>query len=98
VQPVARRQSDTLPRFAGARVLVADDSAVNREVALEALSRLGVVADTVDDGQQALEAATDRVYDLVLMDGSMPVMDGFESSRAIRAEEARRRRARRSSR
>jgi CheY-like chemotaxis protein len=94
VQPVAAAQSDALPRFAGARVLVADDSAVNREVALEALARLGVAADTVDDGRQALEAATDRTYDLVLMDGSMPEMDGFESSRAIREEEARSGRAR----
>ena len=81
-------KAESLPRFETARVLVADDSAVNREVALEALSRLGVKADTADDGRQALEAARRGRYDLILMDGSMPEMDGFESSRAIRAHEA----------
>ena len=45
------------PSFAGARVLVADDSAVNREVAMEALRRLGVEATLVADGQAAVDAA-----------------------------------------
>ncbi len=84
----AATTADALPCFEGARVLVADDSPVNREVALEALSRLGVRADTAEDGRQALEAAKAQPYDLILMDGSMPVMDGFESSQAIRVHEA----------
>ena len=77
------------PRFAGARVLVADDNAVNREVAVEALSRCGVsdVA-TVEDGRAAVEAVRTGRFDLVLMDGSMPVLDGFDAARAIRDEEA----------
>ncbi len=77
-----------LPSFAGAAVLVADDSAVNREVASEALLRLGVVATLVNDGRQALEAVTAGRFDLVLMDGSMPEMDGYEAARAIRTQEA----------
>lgn len=77
-----------LPRFPGARVLVADDSPVNREVACEALARLGIAADTVEDGRLAVEAVAARRYDLVLMDGSMPEMDGFEAARAIRARDA----------
>jgi signal transduction histidine kinase/CheY-like chemotaxis protein len=76
------------PRFEGRRILVADDSAVNREVAIEALSRLGAKALVVVDGLKAVEAVrADPAIDLVLMDGSMPEMDGFDATRAIREHE-----------
>jgi two-component system, NarL family, sensor histidine kinase BarA len=88
VRPETAAASEALPRFAGARVLVADDSAVNREVAIEALSRLGVNADVVADGLQAVEAALTRDFDLVLMDGSMPEMDGYDAAREIRRRQA----------
>jgi two-component system sensor histidine kinase BarA len=78
---------DGLPNFAGKRVLVADDSAVNREVALEALRKFNVTIDLVEDGKQAVEAVEKTRYDLVLLDGSMPVMDGFEAARRMRARE-----------
>ena len=91
---VSSARGDTLPRFSGLRVLVADDSAVNREVASEALSRLGITAELVENGLQAVEAARTGRIDLVLMDGSMPVMDGYQASRAIRDEEAESGRAR----
>lgn len=79
----------SLPRFPAARVLVADDNPVNREVAVEALGRLGVTqVVTVEDGFQALEAARDGGFDLILMDGSMPGLDGFDAARAIRQWEA----------
>jgi signal transduction histidine kinase/EAL domain-containing protein (putative c-di-GMP-specific phosphodiesterase class I)/DNA-binding NarL/FixJ family response regulator len=71
-----------------ARVLVVDDSEVNREVALEALSRFGIRAETAEDGRQAVDRTAAKSFDLVLMDGSMPVMDGFEAAAAIRAREA----------
>jgi signal transduction histidine kinase/CheY-like chemotaxis protein len=80
--------AERLPQFPGARVLVADDSAVNREVACEALSRLGISAFTVEDGQKAYQAVVEGDYDIVLMDGSMPDVDGFEATRLIRAHEA----------
>ncbi|HEX8570111.1 MAG TPA: EAL domain-containing protein [Caulobacteraceae bacterium] len=84
-----------MPRFEGRRILVADDSAVNREVAMEALSRLGATTLVVVDGAKAVEAvADDPSIDLVLMDGSMPEMDGFEATLAIRADERRTGRAR----
>jgi len=84
----AERAGAGLPQFTGARVLVADDSAVNREVACEALARLGVTAATVDDGRAALAAVKAEAFDIVLMDGSMPDIDGFEATRLIRAHEA----------
>ncbi|MFY9292192.1 MAG: ATP-binding protein, partial [Methylorubrum rhodinum] len=94
----AREASDrpaALPSFAGARVLVADDSAVNREVATEALSRLGVLNVTcVEDGAAAVSLSGSETFDLILMDGSMPVLDGFAAAAAIRAREAETGRAR----
>ena len=71
-----------------ARVLVVDDSEVNREVALEALRRFGITAETAEDGRQAVERTAVQAFDLVLMDGSMPVMDGFEAAAEIRLREA----------
>lgn len=80
--------------FPSARVLVVDDAEVNREVAVEALALLGVTPVVVEDGQAAIEAVRAETFDLVLMDGSMPVMDGFEATRRIRAEETETGRAR----
>jgi EAL domain-containing protein (putative c-di-GMP-specific phosphodiesterase class I)/CheY-like chemotaxis protein len=94
VAPEAATQAARLPRFSGARVLVADDSAVNREVAIEALSRLGVTAEVVGDGAQAVEAALAGGFDLILMDGSMPQMDGYDATRVIRLRQAEARQAR----
>ena len=74
--------------FPDARVLVVDDGEVNREVAVEALSRFEIKADVAVDGQDALNVLANKDYDLVLMDGSMPVMDGYEATRAIRKREA----------
>jgi two-component system sensor histidine kinase BarA len=83
-----RAQTDNLPSFRGRRVLVADDSAVNREVAMEALSRLGVETRAVVDGRAAVEAVfSGGPFDLVLMDGSMPEMDGYEAALEIRRRE-----------
>ncbi|RYF92837.1 MAG: EAL domain-containing protein, partial [Caulobacteraceae bacterium] len=87
----AAETAGALPGFAGRRVLVVDDSAVNREVAMEALSRLGASCDTANDGRQGVEATLEGAYDLVLMDGSMPEMDGYEAAREIRARETGRR-------
>ncbi len=76
-------------QFEGVHVLAADDNAVNREVLREALSTLSVTVDFAENGQEALEMVNDKSnkYDIVFMDGSMPVMDGFEATRRIRAGE-----------
>jgi two-component system sensor histidine kinase BarA len=81
-------QRETLPQFPNAYVLVADDSEVNQEVAVEALKRVGIHrVKVVGDGLAAFHAATESRFDLILMDGSMPELDGFESARRIRAHE-----------
>src|SRR6202008_3962940 len=80
--------AEVLPNFPGRHVLVVDDNAVNREIAIEALGRFDISATVAEDGQAAVEMLRSRRFDLVLMDGSMPRMDGFEATRTIRREEA----------
>ncbi|MCP4933131.1 MAG: response regulator [bacterium] len=75
---------NSFTQFTGAHILIADDSPVNREVAIEALKRLDITCDTVENGRLALEAVTDKDYDAILMDCSMPEMDGFTATRKIR--------------
>ena len=68
-----------------ARVLLAEDDEVNREVATELLHAAGLQVDTAENGQAAVQMASATAYDLVLMDVQMPVLDGFEATRALRA-------------
>ncbi len=74
--------------LSGRRILLVEDNEVNREIEEELLSDRGMVVDTAFDGAVALEKVQKSLpgtYDVVLMDIQMPVMDGYESAKAIRA-------------
>jgi signal transduction histidine kinase/CheY-like chemotaxis protein len=70
------------------RVLVAEDSSVNRKVIQAMLQHLGTAVECVENGGEAVEATARAAYDLVLLDLYMPVLDGLAAARAIRAREA----------
>ena len=72
---------------AKARALLVDDDPVMRILVREALEQCGLVVDEAEDGQQALSAYTRARPDIVLMDVMMPLMDGFEACRLLRANQ-----------
>ncbi len=76
-------------RLDGLRVLLAEDNALNQQLATELLSRRGAVVDVANNGVEALERlrmAGASGYDVVLMDLHMPAMDGYEATQQIRAD------------
>lgn len=77
---------EDLVQLKGARVLLVEDNDLNQEVATKILARAGVEVDMAEHGEQALEMLERANYDLVLMDCHMPVMDGYETTRRIRAD------------
>jgi signal transduction histidine kinase/DNA-binding NarL/FixJ family response regulator len=79
----AQPEDQTTVRLNG-RILIAEDNSTNREVALGMLRNLGLRADAVANGAEAIRALESIPYDLVLMDMRMPVMDGIEAARQIR--------------
>ena len=78
----------SLAPMRAARILVIDDTPMNRQVARRQLAKLGFGCDTADDGQAGLEQATAQSYDLILSDIQMPRMDGYSFVRGFRDWEA----------
>jgi PAS domain S-box-containing protein len=70
------------------KILVVDDTPMNQKVIRHQLAMLGYVADFVSNGQEALAQLLEKDYDLVFMDCQMPVLDGYESTKALRKREA----------
>ncbi|MDT8447740.1 MAG: ATP-binding protein [bacterium] len=79
---------DQRPDWTGKRVLVVEDNQLNLKLAVKLLQRCGVLTETALNGQEALSVLRRQAVDLVLMDLQMPVLDGIEATRMIRAGQA----------
>ncbi|MGB9894005.1 MAG: response regulator, partial [Candidatus Saccharicenans sp.] len=84
-EPITDR---SLPEFRRKyHILLAEDNPINQKVAVHLLQKKGHQVTVVETGQQVLEKLGQEIFDLVLMDVQMPVMDGFEATRIIRQQE-----------
>ena len=84
VSPITEADEQTVSSLLNGNILLVEDNAINQEVALSQLKRLGLTAHVAHNGAQAVEMVKTQHYQLILMDIQMPVMDGYQASEQIR--------------
>ena len=86
LEPETSRSEDKheLSSIAGRKVLLVEDDDINRQVATVLLEHAGLIVNTARDGGEGLQALRSDTFDLVFMDVQMPVVDGYQATRAIR--------------
>jgi PAS domain S-box-containing protein len=85
-KPSAEQEIEGLDKIKNAKVLLVDDNEINQEVANEILEQAGFSVTIAINGQEAVDMVLETEFDCVLMDIQMPVMDGYDASRAIRKD------------
>ncbi len=80
----SNNQSSILKNIVNSDILLVEDNEINQEIAVELLTRKGMNVTIANDGQEAVDILKEQLFDLVLMDIQMPVMDGYQASTEIR--------------
>ncbi len=78
---------DDIKTLNGSKILLTEDNVINQEIILGLLDNSGIKIDIASNGQEAVDKFTKNDYELILMDLQMPIMDGFEATKQIRAKD-----------